>query len=82
MFISTLLYEESHTISYHTSFREFLVQSQTRTVRGKVTAAEDGLPIPGVTVMVKGSVNGTISDIEGNYQIEIKTAKRFWYFVL
>jgi len=58
----------------------FSVQSQTRTVRGKVTASEDGLPIPGVTVMVKGSVNGTISDIEGNYQIEIKDSEKVLVF--
>ncbi|GEO23673.1 SusC/RagA family TonB-linked outer membrane protein [Cyclobacterium qasimii] len=49
-------------------------------VRGKVTSSEDGLPIPGVTVMVKGSTNGTISDIEGNYQIEIKESDKVLVF--
>ena len=39
------------------------------TITGKVTAAEDGTPIPGVNVMVKGTSNGTVTDINGNYQI-------------
>ncbi|AKP52181.1 SusC/RagA family TonB-linked outer membrane protein [Cyclobacterium amurskyense] len=58
----------------------FLVQSQTRTVRGKVTTFEDGLPIPGATVMVKGSTSGTVSDIEGNYQIQIKEDEKVLLF--
>lgn len=49
----------------------FLAQSQTRVIRGTVTATEDGLPIPGVTVMVKGTTNGTVTDIDGSYQIEV-----------
>ena len=37
-------------------------------VTGQVTD-EDGNPLPGVTVTVKGSNVGTISDIEGNYKV-------------
>ena len=42
--------------------------SQTIGVSGKVTG-DDGVPLPGVTVVVKGSTNGTITDAEGNYNI-------------
>jgi TonB-linked SusC/RagA family outer membrane protein len=42
-----------------------------RTVTGSVTGVEDGTPIPGVNVLVKGSSVGTVTDIEGNYQIAI-----------
>jgi TonB family protein len=40
-------------------------------VSGQITD-EDGLGIPGVTVVEKGTTNGTISDIDGNYKIELK----------
>lgn len=49
-------------------FSGMVLLAQTFTVRGKVTAA-DGSAIPGVTVMVKGTTNGTITDVEGNYGI-------------
>ncbi|MDD2381305.1 MAG: SusC/RagA family TonB-linked outer membrane protein, partial [Mariniphaga sp.] len=42
------------------------VSQQPQTVTGKVTSAR-GEPIPGVTVLVKGSPIGTITDIDGNY---------------
>lgn len=41
---------------------------QQRSVRGKVTNAA-GEPIPGVTIVVKGTNNGTITDTEGNFTI-------------
>ena len=39
------------------------------TVTGKVTD-NSGEPLPGVTVLVKGTVKGTITDFEGKYSIE------------
>ncbi len=44
--------------------------SQT-TVKGKVTSAEDQTGLPGVNVLVKGTTNGTITDYEGAYSVEI-----------
>ena len=41
------------------------------TVRGKVTDA-DGLPLPGVAVLVSGTTNGTLTDDNGNYDITVK----------
>ncbi|NOU18832.1 MAG: TonB-dependent receptor plug domain-containing protein [Bacteroidales bacterium] len=38
-------------------------------IYGKITSNEDGLPIPGVSVVIKGTNISTISDIEGNYQV-------------
>ena len=37
-------------------------------VRGKVTDI-DGLPLPGVAVMVSGTSNGTMTDEAGNYSL-------------
>ncbi len=47
------------------------VFGQGKEVTGRVTSAEDGKPIPGVTVLVKGTTNGTITDANGNYTINV-----------
>ncbi|WP_346854548.1 TonB-dependent receptor [uncultured Draconibacterium sp.] len=41
---------------------------QEKTITGKVTDSS-GEPLPGVTVVVKGTTQGTITDFEGNYSI-------------
>lgn len=43
--------------------------AQTK-VTGKVTSADDGSGIPGVSVQIKGSSKGTQTDVDGNYAIE------------
>jgi len=40
-------------------------------VSGTVTSASDGLGIPGVNVIIKGTHQGTTTDFDGNYQIEV-----------
>jgi len=45
--------------------------AQDRTISGKVTSVEDGEGLPGVNILVKGSSQGTISDVEGNYTIKV-----------
>lgn len=45
------------------------IYAQNHSISGKVTDATNGEPIPGVNVFVKGTTNGTITDVEGNYQI-------------
>ena len=42
-----------------------------RTVTGTVTGEEDGSPVPGVNVIVKGTSAGTVTDIDGKYQIGV-----------
>lgn len=41
-----------------------------KTVTGNITG-EDGEPMPGVTVIVKGTTNGTVSNTDGNYSIQV-----------
>lgn len=41
---------------------------QIRSISGKVTDSS-GSPLPGVTVVVKGTTNGTITDTGGNYSL-------------
>lgn len=40
-------------------------------VNGTVTSAEDNSPLPGVSVLVKGTQTGTITDINGYYEITV-----------
>lgn len=40
-------------------------------VTGKVTSEEDGGSLPGVSILVEGSTKGTVTDLDGNYKIEI-----------
>lgn len=47
----------------------FAVFAQGIQVKGVVTSADDGQPIPGVSVVVKGTTNGTTTDIDGNYTV-------------
>jgi TonB-linked SusC/RagA family outer membrane protein len=49
----------------------FIVQisfAQDKTISGTVTD-QDGLPLPGVNIVVEGTTTGTQSDFDGNYQI-------------
>jgi TonB-linked SusC/RagA family outer membrane protein len=46
------------------------VWSQTR-VTGKVTSDEDGAALPGVSILEKGTTNGTVTDVEGSYSITV-----------
>ncbi|MEN7547730.1 SusC/RagA family TonB-linked outer membrane protein [Rapidithrix thailandica] len=43
---------------------------QEVTIKGKITD-EDGEPLPGVSILIKGSTKGTTSDIQGSYQIAV-----------
>lgn len=46
-----------------------LAASPANIIRGRVTSAEDGSPLPGVNVIIKNSAKGTATDANGNYQI-------------
>lgn len=40
-------------------------------IKGRIATAGDGLPLPGATVMEKGTDNGVISDLDGNFSIQV-----------
>jgi len=46
-------------------------QIKEQTIRGRVTDADSQEPLPGVNVLAKGTVTGTVTDIDGNYQISV-----------
>lgn len=43
--------------------------AQQKTVQGTVTTSEDGLPLPGASVLVSGTTRGTQTDFDGNFSI-------------
>ena len=57
MFILTLLVTQAY--------------AQDRTITGTVKSKEDGLPLPGVSVKVKNTTNGTTTGANGKYSIKI-----------
>lgn len=49
--------------------------AQNLTVSGVVTSAEDGMPVPGVNVIVKGTTRGVSTDFDGKYTIQVSTGE-------
>jgi hypothetical protein len=47
------------------------MQAQNVTVTGSVTSSDDGTELVGVNVFVKGTTTGTITDVNGNYSLEV-----------
>lgn len=45
---------------------------QQMVVSGKVTDSSGGGSLPGVNVVIKGTTTGTITDLEGNYKIDVE----------
>ena len=45
--------------------------AQQRTVSGVVTSEEDNQGLPGVNILVKGTTQGTVTDIDGNYSLSV-----------
>ncbi len=48
-----------------------LLQAQTVQITGNVTSAEDGMPIPGASVQVKGTTVGVATDANGRYSLDV-----------
>lgn len=51
-----------------------IVNAQTKQITGTVTSADDGMGMPGVSVVIKGTTSGTSSDIDGKYVLEVKSS--------
>ncbi len=49
----------------------FAGYAQELNVKGVVTSADDGQPIPGATVVVKGKTTGVITNLDGAYSLKV-----------
>jgi TonB-linked SusC/RagA family outer membrane protein len=45
------------------------------TVNGKVTSAEDGLPLIGLNITIKGTLQGAVTDSDGLYEIQVPSSE-------
>jgi TonB-linked SusC/RagA family outer membrane protein len=52
------------------TLREVIQQQQKRQISGKVTD-ENGEPVIGANIMEKGTTNGTVTDIDGNFTLQV-----------
>ena len=53
-------------------FASVAVFAQSITVTGSITDAQTKESVPGATVLVKGTTNGVVADVDGNYSIEVE----------
>ncbi|MCZ4696102.1 SusC/RagA family TonB-linked outer membrane protein [Ancylomarina euxinus] len=51
-----------------------IVTAQSKQITGTVTSADDGLGMPGVSVVLKGTTIGASTDIDGKYSLEAKAS--------
>lgn len=51
-----------------------IVNAQTKQITGTVTSADDGLGMPGVSVVIKGTTVGASTDIDGKYVLEAQAS--------
>lgn len=51
----------------------FVALAQNVKVSGTVIAKDDGFPLPGVAVVVKGTLTGTQTDLDGLYELSVPT---------
>jgi len=47
------------------------LQAQNVQITGNVTSADDGSPLPGVSVVVKGTTIGTVTNFNGDYELSV-----------
>jgi len=48
-----------------------LVNAQTKSISGRVFSADDGQPVIGATVVIRGTTQGTITDVDGKFKINV-----------
>ncbi len=56
------------------------IYAQNRTILGTVTDKNDGLPLPGVSVTVKGNRTGTVTGIDGRYKLAVPAGSQTLVF--
>jgi TonB-dependent starch-binding outer membrane protein SusC len=59
-----------HTLLILLSFFSF-VHIHAQTITGTVTDVESKIPLPGVNILIEGSTIGAVTDISGNYSINV-----------
>lgn len=53
-------------------FASFVATAQSGKVTGRVTSGDDQIALPGVSILEKGTTNGTVTDADGNYSVNVR----------
>ena len=68
-----LIVRKTDSGSANVSPDEVAFADQDRTITGTVSALDDGSALPGVSVILKGTQAGTVTDAEGSYRISVSS---------
>ena len=49
----------------------FIANAQEFTLTGQVTSVDDDQGLPGVSILIMGTTSGTVTDIDGNYTLQL-----------
>ena len=63
-------------------FSAHTIYAQTTSISGTVTDSSDSMSLPGVNVLEKGTMNGAVTDFDGNYTIEVSNENAVLQFSL
>ncbi|MGQ8336675.1 carboxypeptidase-like regulatory domain-containing protein [Sunxiuqinia sp. A32] len=63
--------ESAVTEAKLTANKPQMAKGNAKVVTGKVISLDDSLPLPGVTIVEKATSNGTVSDIDGNFTLQL-----------
>ena len=53
-----------------------MLMAQNRTVTGSVISEEDGEPVIGASVLVEGTANGTVTNVDGEFSIKVSSSDK------
>ncbi|MDQ3392945.1 MAG: TonB family protein, partial [Bacteroidota bacterium] len=67
-------FEESPSVSKE-PVKKYVVPGTSGSIKGKVVD-EEGNPLPGVSIIVKGTNKGSVTDIEGNFELSVASADK------
>ncbi len=69
---SNVPFQPSIPVDFTASIKPMLYeQAMEKDISGRVTDLADGIGLPGVNVLVKGTTIGTVTDVEGNYRLSV-----------
>ncbi len=66
-------YKLLKTILSVTLFAFFTFQIQAQTITGKIVDADNGSALIGATVLVQGTSQGTVTDFDGNFSLDVQS---------
>lgn len=70
----------SKIILFFVSFLIYVVSfAQQKTITGNVVDSASDEPLPGVTITIKNTIKGTVTDFDGNFSLDVETGQTLVY---